>query len=1450
MPVVLRRVLLALFIVALVLCIAAAGGYGLLQTAPGQAWLAASLSRWISTPATRITIESIGGSIPFDIHVPRIELADENGAWLTIEDAELAIAPRALLARRLEVRRLAAQSLTVHRIPTSSGPAPSGRLELPSMPRLPLDINVDTLRIEQIHLAPDILGEPLTAMLVASGHLAGEALEANLLVRRIDETQGRASVSIDLQRSGQLAVNAEVVEPTGRVAQKILGTDQPAPLMVTARGDGRLDSWRGTLSARAGELARLDAEIAIERRDLLRVTTKGELDVGGLRPTQFAALIPQAISFTGAVETDGNVLTLEALDLASGALTVNGRGRHDIASAQLSGEATANLTDLAPLGTAVAMPLDGSGQVHIAVDGSLGAPHARATLEARDVRSGGLAAKHLSAQADLVSEQRSWRLIASGALEDLAIAGAGVPMPQEIPWDLRASGDTALTRIEVEHISTGGAGIAITGSGQVSSLDQTPQIAGTARVDIADLDELSPLAGISLRGSLALTADAKGTAAATTMTLRGETKALSAGAAALDALFGPSPSLSATLSRQADGTIAINAARLDGANVAITGQASISGDLKRIDGTARMELPRLEPLGAAINVPLAGAVSADAGFRGALLQPAINVEAYGEALQAQGWRLDRITTRLSLAGAGGTDGELRATFKAGTLEGRAAARFALPSPARLSISDLTISAPSTTLRAALDVALDTSLVSGTITGRVTDLAAWSALAGRPLAGQADLRVALAARNGQSAELGASARGLRLDNDTVIAHLQIKARLADLFGVPWGRASLDGSGIAAAGLRIETTHLSAQSVKAGFFNVKLQASGALSPEFESKALRLSADGEISIGDAQQRLRVARLAARLGDYDIVSRAPFVLTSGTRGIRLEGLDWRIGDGQLTAAGARLGDVIELRMQARGLPLALARSIAPTQPLDGALDASLALSGTTVRPEGTLEATLRGLRFATGRADVPPLGVTLHANWKNAVLALDGRVDGPAGTRLDLSGTLPLVIDPQTTIPAVPRGGAIRLAARGDGLLESWEQALPIGEDQISGRYAIDVQVRGTIAAPEAGGRLTINEGRYLNFAAGTELRNLELELVGDGRRFTLRRLSATDTTNGRIRADGAIDLAGASGPTIDVAAEFSDLQAVRRDELTATADGRLRLFGTVESATLSGQIRVQRAEIRIPERLPPHIARFDVIEINSKKNIVLSVPEQSQSPSILHLDLQLEIPARAFVRGRGLDSEWRGSLQIGGSVDAPTLTGSISVVRGDFALLGKSFVLTEGTITFLGDAKIDPQIKVVAEHRAAEITARATITGTPTAPVLNLSSQPELPQDEVLARVLFGRGAGQITPTQGLQLAQAAATLAGGGPGVLDRLRTTIGLDRLDFSGGDNASSGTSGPTITGGKYVSDSVFVGVEQGTTSQSTRTKVEIELTPNVTVESSVGANAAAGVGVNWRWDY
>src|SRR3546814_14169056 len=121
--------------------------------------------------------------------------------------------------------------------------------------------------------------------------------------------------------------------------------------------------------------------------------------------------------------------------------------------------------------------------------------------------------------------------------------------------------------------------------------------------------------------------------------------------------------------------------------------------------------------------------------------------------------------------------------------------------------------------------------------------------------------------------------------------------------------------------------------------------------------------------------------------------------------------------------------------------------------------------------------------------------------------------------------------------------------------------------------------------------------------------------------------------------------------------------------------------------------------------------------------------------------------------------------------------------------------------------------------------------------------LPQDEVLARILFGKATGELSALEAVQLADSVATLTGvsGGPGVLGEVRSAVGLDRLSVDAGAGGQS-----SVTAGKYVAEGVFVGVRQGAGgggSGGSSAPIEIEVTPHVTIESDLGAASARSVG-------
>jgi translocation and assembly module TamB len=324
--------------------------------------------------------------------------------------------------------------------------------------------------------------------------------------------------------------------------------------------------------------------------------------------------------------------------------------------------------------------------------------------------------------------------------------------------------------------------------------------------------------------------------------------------------------------------------------------------------------------------------------------------------------------------------------------------------------------------------------------------------------------------------------------------------------------------------------------------------------------------------------------------------------------------------------------------------------------------------------------------------------------------------------------------------------------------------------------------------------------------------------------------------------------------------------------TGSGNVAIAGSVASPKVSAQLSTGQGDLRIPDSLPPSVTKLQVVEINSRTpkrpspraaRATTGAGSAKASPPALPatLDINITLPGQIFVRGRGLDSEWRGKLAVTGTSAAPQILGSLEVVRGTFDILGKTFKVTRGTISFDGAKTLDPTLDIVTEVVAGDIVAQVLVSGSASAPKIRMSSTPAMPQEQILSYVLFGRASTQITAAEGIQVAQAAATLAGGGAGVLDKLRGGLGLDRLMLGSSQtsNASSNlnpaaggsnTGGTSVSGGKYLAEGVYVGASQGLTPQSSKVVVEIEVRQHVTVQGDFSQTGGSGLGLNYKYDY
>jgi translocation and assembly module TamB len=187
----------------------------------------------------------------------------------------------------------------------------------------------------------------------------------------------------------------------------------------------------------------------------------------------------------------------------------------------------------------------------------------------------------------------------------------------------------------------------------------------------------------------------------------------------------------------------------------------------------------------------------------------------------------------------------------------------------------------------------------------------------------------------------------------------------------------------------------------------------------------------------------------------------------------------------------------------------------------------------------------------------------------------------------------------------------------------------------------------------------------------------------------------------------------------------------------------------------------------------------------------------------------------------------------------------VRGEYDFAGKRFEFDErGSVTLSTDpSKI--RLNLTATRVDPSITAVIKVEGTAAKPEITLTSSPQLPQDEVLSRVLFGSSAASLSPFEAAQLASALAALAGGGGfDVIGNIRQLAGLDRLTIGGTD-----LTGVTVAGGKYLTNDVYLELIGGG-REGGAVQVEWRVRKNLSLVSRIAGSGESKLSVRWLRDY
>ena len=1492
------------------------------QTERDRDFLTRLIEDNLSGNGTEVQIFGFAGALSSQARFDRLTIADDQGIWLTVEDARLDWSRSALLRGSLEVAELSAGRIALDRIPASGGGADLPRLTARdfALPDLPVAVHVDKIAARSLELGPAVLGEPVTASFEGAVALEDGTGSARLDLHRTDGREGQAVIAAEYSNQTRyLDLSLQVTETAGGVVARLLDLPDRPALDFTIAGAGPLSDYKADIALDTGGASRVGGTLRLDDRDDIGSQGFGLELAGDVAPLFQPAYRPffgdnAEFKLSGVQKADGGT-AIDALSLHSEELRLDGTLLTAPDGLPESFRISGALRPTGPDGALLPLPGPplriGAGQIEAAYDAATGAAWSL-NASVSDLRRGSLVLGSGSLTGSGTIDRAGRSEEAVGAVSGLVSASLGglatgdpaldAALTERLTAGLRFAW-TAGAALEVTEAKVTAGATVLSGAASLDGASRNFRVTGQGQLTAPDLTVFAGLYGDRLGGAAEAALDGwyEPLGGAFDLTLDTQTTALDLGPALpLRLLSGDgrftgglarsvagitandlklaTPALSATLtgglSTEA-GQLTLDARLTDIAEVApgLSGPATLAGTLGRSGETLTLDLQAAGP--PAVTARLTGTAQADFSaaditFDAAVADLAALVPALAGPATAKG-TLTLADDRLSFAAETAAEPGLSAS-----LNGTAGRDLSdLEVGLKASLADLAVFVPQlpgpveasgTVRRGTGPFAVD---LTGTALGRADfaltgtaaadladvdlhltgtaplDLAAPFA-PGVDLAGLADLDLALRGAPGLDALSGAVST---LDARVAIGDLALEGLAGRLTLDP---AAMTGGTRLAAGIRItRATVVAPGQAWTGLLSGPVAGDATLivpdAGPLRFDDLRLVNGDAVLTGQATVALDPLKVSAaanlalgslgRLSDFVGIplagqAAAQLVLThdpaAGRTEVTAEGTTTALRAGSGPAYDLLAGDgsfAVALTVGPEGLRIGSARLRTP------------ALTASAEAADGgalTLDASLDSL----GRI-VPQLPgavrVTGTVTPRDDRFSLDLSASGPGGIALETAGTVASSGDADLTI-----AGTAPLGIANAFLAPALE---------VQGVVTLNLALNGPPSIAALSGTARTSGAQAVLPGPGLSLTGIEIEAA-------LANGTARITAAGQPREGGRIQAQGSLGLTapypVDLSLGLDQVVYSSPPTLKTSASGDLALSGAILSGgALSGRIVLGETTVNLAlgssggtlADVQHRGATAEVLATRRRAGLDQRGAGVVGGKAQLALDVTVSAPNRIFVRGRGLDAELGGELQITGRTGAVVPIGSFKLIRGRLDILGRRLDLTEGELLLQGS--VEPTVRLVASTTAEDVSVQIVTEGAATAPVVSLTSTPDLPEDEILALLLFGRGLDKISAFQALQLANAVRTLLGnGGEGIVGNIRSRFGLDDLDV--GTDANGNVA---VRAGKYISENAYADVSVNAKGES-QVELNLDITPNLTARGRAGSTGETGLGLFFEKDY
>jgi autotransporter translocation and assembly factor TamB len=554
-------------------------------------------------------------------------------------------------------------------------------------------------------------------------------------------------------------------------------------------------------------------------------------------------------------------------------------------------------------------------------------------------------------------------------------------------------------------------------------------------------------------------------------------------------------------------------------------------------------------------------------------------------------------------------------------------------------------------------------------------------------------------------------------------------------------------------------------------------------------------------------------------------------------------------------------LVVRARNVDLAEAeRLLLIKRGLQGRLTADATITGSTTAPIVDGHVEVRGGAFQNYKYE----SLVADVDYAGKRVTLDANLQQAPGVSITARGVAPTSLFERTkgehVVPTAE--DAIDLRVQSSSLDLGVVQGFTTAITNVSGGLQADIRVTGSGHDPHVTGFAEIRDGAFSVPRAGTAYSGLDTRIDLEEDVVRIRRFEILDENGEQFGVSGQLAVHARQLGAVDITLDSQNFEIIDNELGDVGIGSALKITGELARPRLEGDVRIAAGRLEVDRILQLFYDPYRVEELPEVESAERTAqaagsareattqalaragqgaaPPEAQPPAAeakktaapaglfdnVQMDVRLRIPDNLILRGRkirpgGPTRAAIGDINItvGGDLTIrkesggqPTLTGTITTVRGTYQFQGRQFELARGgTVRFTGDADLNPILDVTATREIPDtgVEARVRITGNAKLPELQLSSTPPLDESDILSLIVFNRPVNELGSGERTSLAATAGGIATGF--IATPLGQSIGkaLDLDLFEINTMAEGESIGAELTVGEQIGDKTFFKLRQ-----------------------------------------